>query len=71
MSDQNNNAFDRAIEIVGSQSELARALNTTPGAVTNWIARGKIPAERCLDIESLTDGAVSAADLRTAFDDRG
>lgn len=46
-------AIDRAIQIAGSQADLARALRVLPQHLTNWRKRG-IPAERCPDIERAT-----------------
>lgn len=43
----------------GRQISLARALEITPGAVSQW---DRVPAERVLDIERLT--GISRHDLR-------
>lgn len=58
-------ALRRACDIVGSQLELARALDVVPSAVCQWVLgyRG-IPADRCPQIERLTRGAVRCEDLR-------
>lgn len=58
------NALDRAIEIVGGVSALADALGVRQSAVSNWKARGQVPAERCIAIENATEGAVSRYWLR-------
>jgi DNA-binding transcriptional regulator YdaS (Cro superfamily) len=58
------NALDRAIEIVGGVGKLAAALSTRQSTVSNWRSRGHVPAERCLDIERATAGAVTRYDLR-------
>lgn len=62
--------LEQAIEFIGSKSALARALGVSPGAVTNWITRGKVPGDRCIDIETLTLGAVTATQLRSASEAR-
>lgn len=46
--------LELAIERVGSQQALADALGIKSPSITDWHRRGKIPAERCLAIESLT-----------------
>ena len=56
----------KAIEAFGgSQTEFAAALGVTKGAVTNWIAgTARVDPKNCRAIEALTDGAVTAADIR-------
>lgn len=56
-------ALERAIQIVGTQAELARRIKTRPQVIQNWRGRG-IPAERVLDVERATGGQVSRHDLR-------
>lgn len=55
------NSIDRAIQIAGSQADLARALGVLPQHLTNWRKRG-IPADRCPDIERAT--GLRCEDLR-------
>ena len=57
-------ALERAVEIYGSRAALARAIGVTPEAVRQWKVKGTVPAARCGDIERVTDGAVTAAQLR-------
>jgi len=57
-------ALRQAIKLSGGQSALARAINSSPQAINNWLARGKVPAEHCPSIESATSGAVTCEDLR-------
>ena len=57
-------AIQRAIEILGSQAQLAKACNQKPQAVTRWLRTGKVPANHCLAIEVATKGAVTCQDLR-------
>lgn len=59
-------ALEKAIDIVGSQAELARRLGTTHMVVWNWKLRG-VPAKRCRDIEEVTAGAVTRYELREDF----
>jgi len=55
--------IDRAAGIVGSQRELARLLDVTPQAITKW-KNTRVPAERVLEIEAATGGAISRHELR-------
>ena len=47
----------------GSRSRFAAALGVTPEAVRKW-ELSRVPAERCLEIEKLTNGAVTVHNLR-------
>lgn len=47
-------ALYRAAATFGGLAELARKLGVTPQAVDGWRSRGRVPAERVLDIERLT-----------------
>jgi DNA-binding transcriptional regulator YdaS (Cro superfamily) len=49
---------------MGGRAALARALGLTPTAVEKWSRLSRIPAERVLDIERVTQGRVSRYDLR-------
>lgn len=57
-------ALKKAICVAGGQSALARSLGYSPQTVSNWIARGNVPAEHCPAIEAATLGAVKCEDLR-------
>lgn len=46
-----------------SQIALAKALGVHQTAVSQWIA-GKVPLDRCVQIEKLTNAAVTCEDLR-------
>ncbi|MHB1205708.1 MAG: pyruvate, phosphate dikinase, partial [Rhodospirillaceae bacterium] len=56
-----NDALERAINQVGGVAALARAINVTPQAVSQW---DRVPAERALAVEKATDGRISRHDLR-------
>lgn len=48
-----------------TQVELAKALGVSQGLVGHWVnGRRRITAERAIEIETATGGAVSRADLR-------
>ena len=57
--------LQRAIEICGSQSELARRIGgkVKPGHIHYWL-KNSVSAEACVGIERATHGAVSRHDLR-------
>lgn len=61
------NALDRAIEIVGGTTALARRLDVHPNVVTNWKTRG-VPIEQCPAIEKATDRQVRCEDLNDKID---
>ena len=59
------NALERAVEICGGQTGLARACGVKQGHVWNWLRRDKLlPAERAIQIEAATAGAVTREELR-------
>lgn len=63
-------ALQRAIDLLGSQAELARAISSDENPIKqqhiwNWINRDKkIPAEAAIPIETATKGRVSRHELR-------
>ncbi|MDH3232223.1 MAG: helix-turn-helix domain-containing protein [Alphaproteobacteria bacterium] len=61
-----NPALNRAITVVGSQSELARKIGSTQQMVSFWLKKSKsgTPAQFCLAIEKATGGEVTCHDLR-------
>jgi len=57
--------IERAIQVVGSASALAKLLEISSAAVGQWKSGERpIPAERCPLIERATNGAVRCEDLR-------
>ena len=53
-----------AIDTLGSQQALADALGIRSPSITEWKQRGRVPAERCMAIETATGRAVTCHDLR-------
>jgi len=54
-------ALDRAITEAGGTAALARTINVTPQAVSQW---DRVPAERALAVEQATGGKVTRHELR-------
>jgi len=57
-------ALDRAIEILGTQEALAAGLGIKSPSISEWRKREQVPHDRCSDIERLTEGKVTRAELR-------
>lgn len=57
-------ALDRAIGLFPTQQAFAAAIGIKSPSVSEWRKKGRVPADRCPDIEAATNGAVSRADLR-------
>jgi DNA-binding transcriptional regulator YdaS (Cro superfamily) len=55
--------IERASQIVGNQTVLAKLLGVSRGTVSHWKYLG-IPAERVLDIERATGRQVTRQELR-------
>lgn len=57
--------IERAIAIVGGQTELADKINRTQGQVSSWVVgRRPVPPKHCIPIEAITKGAVTRFELR-------
>lgn len=63
-----NKGIAKAIEICGSQSELARASNSTQPSVRLWLEGGKMDVKYIPKIIKATNGEVTARDLRPDVD---
>lgn len=64
-----NPALDRAIEIIGSATALAKLLGISKGAVSQWKDEGrKVPLEHCPLIERGTNREVKCEELRPDVD---
>jgi DNA-binding transcriptional regulator YdaS (Cro superfamily) len=65
-------AIRRAVELLGSQLALAKALGVTPVTVNQWVrpsganSSRPVPPKQCVRIELLTAGRVSRRELRPA-----
>lgn len=58
------NALEIAIKASGTQQALAEALGLKQPAIANWINRGRVPANRCIDVEKAVQGKVTRYQLR-------
>ncbi len=56
-----DNALERAITEAGGVTALARAINVTPQAISQW---DRVPAERAIAVEQATKGKVTRQQLR-------
>lgn len=61
-------ALDLAARTVGSATELAARIGVVQSAISNWKARGRVPAEYCIAIERETGGIVTVEQLRPDVD---
>lgn len=50
----NSDALRQAIQVAGGQTKLAQVIGTTQGHVSQWLRRGKVPADKVLLIERAT-----------------
>jgi len=58
-------ALEKAIQVVGGQTKLARALGKSQGHVWAWLRRDhRVPAEYCIRIEQAIGGQVIRYELR-------
>jgi DNA-binding transcriptional regulator YdaS (Cro superfamily) len=66
MSDNQPSALERAVDLVGSQSELARRIGKKQPHIWNWMNRGskRVPGEYVIPIEEATGGKVARQELR-------
>lgn len=68
MAVQVETGIDKAIGFFGSASALAKTLNVTKGAVSQWKVSGRVPAPRCPEIEKLTQRSVLCEELNDGID---
>lgn len=64
-----NSALKKACLSFGGQALMARHLGVSPPTINQWVSGARpIPAERCLEIEKITEGAVTCEELRPDVD---
>jgi plasmid maintenance system antidote protein VapI len=47
----------------GKQETVAKTLGVTKAAVSYWVSENKIPANRAIQVEQLTNGTIKAVNL--------
>ena len=57
-------AIDRAIELFGSETKLARATGIAQQVFNRAVKRGRVSAELAISIQKATGGIVTANELR-------
>jgi DNA-binding transcriptional regulator YdaS (Cro superfamily) len=57
-------ALHRAIQIAGSQAELARRIGKSQAHVAQWLRRRSVGPTCCIPIEKAVGGAVTRYELR-------
>lgn len=60
---ENRPNIERAVEVMGSQAAIARALKITRQTVRVWLIKGIVPAKEAPRIERVTGGQVTAQSL--------
>jgi DNA-binding transcriptional regulator YdaS (Cro superfamily) len=64
INEQQRNELDRLIAYAGSKARLAESLGVSRQIVYYWLKRGRISASCALEVERITNGAFTAAELR-------
>lgn len=59
-----NKAVGKAVEILGSQMELARICGVRQQTVSYWLNTGRVPPKRVIQIERSTNRVVKRHELR-------
>ena len=57
------NCAERLVELFGSQAEVARRFSLDRAVVNNWVKSGYVPARWAMEVEQVTGGEVTAADI--------
>lgn len=60
----NQSPLEKAIELAGGVGNVARTFGISQVAIHKWRLRGKVPAERVLELEAATDGKITRYQLR-------
>jgi DNA-binding transcriptional regulator YdaS (Cro superfamily) len=47
-------SIEKAVQAVGSQSALARAVNVTPQAVQQWVEAGRVSHKKVIEVERVS-----------------
>src|SRR6185295_15653011 len=57
------NCAERLVALFGSQAEVARRFRLDRAVVNNWVKSGYVPARWAMEVEHVTGGHISAADI--------
>jgi len=57
------NCAEQLVEIFGSQAGVARAFQLDRAVVHNWVKTGYVPARWAGEVERVTRGRISSADI--------
>jgi DNA-binding transcriptional regulator YdaS (Cro superfamily) len=63
METTHQNPVEQAASILGGVDVLAKRCGVSPQAAYKWINK-RVPADRCIQIETLTEQQVTRYDLR-------
>ena len=64
METTTSSSLAQAATVAGGIPAIAKACGVTVQAVHKWMKLGRPPAERCLEIERLINGAITRYQLR-------
>ena len=57
------NCAERLVEMFGTQADVARAFQLDRAVVHNWMKIGYVPARWAGEVERVTQGRISSADV--------
>src|SRR4029077_1349789 len=57
------NCASRLVELFGSQADVARAFQLDRAVVHHWVKTGYVPARWAGEVERVTEGRISSADV--------
>ena len=57
------NCAERLVEIFGTQADVARAFQLDRAVVHHWVKTGYVPARWAGEVERVTQGRISSADV--------
>lgn len=62
-----NRAIEKAIEIVGSQKELARRMGVTQPNISRLLHRQNLRPSTCQALAAAVNGSITAAEFKQGF----
>lgn len=64
------NCAERLVELFGSQADVARRFSLDRAVVNNWVKSGYVPARWAMEVEQVTGGNITAADILNEANER-